>query len=205
MISLYLFFSMPYVALCLPLLSSFFSILFMPFSVFGFFLEFTKRKRNIGFWRRCEVCSLVHGVTSHCAFFVFELFLTPLFSPGSVPFFDVPVSLSMLFISLTKNFHFLLKYIKITVHCCIIVTVVTWNSAFIPLCHSFLLHMVSMLFTCHTDLNIDRRIGRLIQKKKNRVWEWAGLYERQQLYYRQRRAASKIRCSSTCARSNLFR
>ena len=50
-------------------------------------------------------------------------------------------------------------HIRIIVDSCVIVAVVTSHSAFIPLWHSFLLHMMSMLFICHTEFNIDGQTG----------------------------------------------
>ena len=73
-------------------------------------------------------------------------------------------------------------HIRIIVNSCVIVAVVTSHSAFIPLWHSFLLHMMSMLFICHTEFNIDGQTGRHLLKKML-VWR-------------------EMRCSFTCVRSS---
>ena len=85
-----------------------------------------------------------------------------------VHFFDTEFSVS---------FH-----IRIIVNSCVIVAVVTSHSAFIPLWHSFLLHMMSMLFICPTEFNIDGQTGRHLLKKML-VWR-------------------EMRCCFTCVRSS---
>ena len=131
-------------------------------------MEFSKEERQ-KLWSLFD--SLVWPATVPCKYMNFFL------SINSYPLFCQPFPLTYIcpllwctcfFVHVLHFFdtEFSVSFhIRTIVDSCVIVAVVTSHSAFIPLWHYFLLPMMSLLFICHPDVNINGQTGRHLLKK----------------------------------------